>query len=638
MKIEKLCEEIKKGKVVFFVGAGVSANSPSNLPIASEMVDRICMAIALKANVSKYRLHQFISLVKNIRFEVFFEELYFEIGNSAFEVFDIFKRGIPNPIHKFLSHALSLGNNVVTTNFDVLIEQSCKNKFQCNVIQKEKDFIYASSSTVPLDGYLFKLHGSLPLYGEIVSDELLASIRQVGRGLSHGKSLIIDRLLSEKMFIFLGYSGRDEFDIVPKFKNVPSIKRLHWVIHSSPGCELDQYVVELLKNIKGPSDYLHYDTFDFVAKLAQETGAAGFPLVRSPRISIDDDVFCNWANTHSFSPYLMMGGILDLAQQSHEADWFYHAILQASDAPIEVKTRSIIRLGINSRKRGKLDEAKRWADKSLTLAKESNNSVLIARAFNSLGVVARKQAKWSEAIKYYRAGIGLLEETSGHDVEDIAIMLEHNMAIALEKIGEREKALKHYQHIFSIEKGNGNVPGIALTLNNMGISYDNKQEYSKAIECYNESIRLKKLVGDSYGLGQTYHNIGLVQEHLNRLTKAIYWYDRSLKIKEKFSKDIHGIAQSKLNKARVLIHLNKNDIAETLTQEALVDLKRLRKDSDRSELGKAYENLSMIKQKSGEKKEVSKNLRLALNYYKIIGSEYDISRCQKLLGEIFGMY
>ena len=172
----------------------------------------------------------------------------------------------------------------------------------------------------------------------------------------------------------------------------------------------------------------------------------------------------------------------------------------------------------------------------------------------------------------------------------------------------------------------------------MGIAYDNKQEYSKAIECYNESIRLKKLVGDSYGLGQTYHNIGLVQEHLNRLTKAIYWYDRSLKIKKKFSKDIHGIAQSKLNKARVLIHLNKNDIAETLTQEALVDLKRLRKDSDRSELGKAYENLSMIKQKSGEKKEVSKNLRLALNYYKIIGSEYDISRCQKLLGEIFGMY
>src|SRR5206468_1478311 len=125
--------------------------------------------------------------------------------------------GRPNAWHAFLAAALRTGCCVVTTNFDVLIENACDGigARPHAVVGTEVDDSLSAKSV------LFKIHGSIG--GENGCDPLSSvalAVRQVGLGLSMRQTRLLRALIENRPLIVLGYSGRDDFDILPALLNL----------------------------------------------------------------------------------------------------------------------------------------------------------------------------------------------------------------------------------------------------------------------------------------------------------------------------------------------------------------------------------------------------------------------------------
>ena len=112
-------EYIKDGKsLTFLVGAGCSVLTPSNLPNARDFIKLIIESTIIKSEVDK------ISSLENLTLEELLWIIYSVVGeNSDFSLIDFFSEcDKPNIEHFFLAEMITSGSNVITTNFDHLIE------------------------------------------------------------------------------------------------------------------------------------------------------------------------------------------------------------------------------------------------------------------------------------------------------------------------------------------------------------------------------------------------------------------------------------------------------------------------------------------------------------------------------------
>jgi len=135
--IRFLAEELEKGKLVVFVGAGVSKNS--GLPDWKELIKDYAEYRGIKEFTSK----EYLTIPEEV-FERYGSLKYYEIAEKRFS-----GKYFPNSIHKILKE-MDL-TYIITTNYDTLIEDEIKN---LQVVSKDEDLPYTSSNRM-----LIKMHG-----------------------------------------------------------------------------------------------------------------------------------------------------------------------------------------------------------------------------------------------------------------------------------------------------------------------------------------------------------------------------------------------------------------------------------------------------------------------------------------------
>jgi hypothetical protein len=143
--IKEITRASKFGKLVFFIGAGLS--KLSGYPTWSELVDKYYIEIHGKKKTTDYSSDDFLQ-VPQIYFDVKEENGYDNIIEKVFSV-----NVSPNPIHYKI---LALNPvHIITTNYDNLIEKTCwqRGKYYSH-ISAEEDVAEASSTR-----YLLKAHG-----------------------------------------------------------------------------------------------------------------------------------------------------------------------------------------------------------------------------------------------------------------------------------------------------------------------------------------------------------------------------------------------------------------------------------------------------------------------------------------------
>ena len=254
--IRELQRDLRRGELVLVVGAGVSSAPPSTLPLAGGLVREVRRQLLGEVDRSLGKIDVrpevlFRSVARHKRKELI-ELLIFMLGSRRFN------RG-----HELCACAMNLGNGVVTTNFDILIETACETLGLAN----------ASN--------LLKLHGSIDQ-----PRSLMFSIDHITKPLTARARRALRHLTRDKTVLVLGYSGLDQFDVMPALAAC-SYRRVIWVMHDkrarSPVVtppnnrwisqlnDLDHVKCDtnrLLTNLLAPT--LHYDLDPKAARIVVE--------------------------------------------------------------------------------------------------------------------------------------------------------------------------------------------------------------------------------------------------------------------------------------------------------------------------------------------------------------------------------
>ena len=219
---------IRRGEATFFVGAGVSAPPPSSLPLAAGLVATLIAPVLQPLMLPPGLARSVARALVGLRPEVITDVLMEHLGIDAARPLQRALHGQPNAWHGFLAAALGTGCCLITTNFDSLIEKAG------DAIGARRQTVIGAAveDDVAAKSILFKIHGSLGggNAGDALSSVALA-VRQVGRGLSMRQTRLLGALIEDRPLIVLGYSGRDDFDILPALLNVQRTASGLWVVH-----------------------------------------------------------------------------------------------------------------------------------------------------------------------------------------------------------------------------------------------------------------------------------------------------------------------------------------------------------------------------------------------------------------------
>jgi hypothetical protein len=230
-------------RLAIWVGAGISHDPPSALPLANELksflLSEICQGGSLR-DFHEQRLLNGKDIGETLRtypLEAFIESLSknHDILNMMAEVF---RSGSPNKNHFLLARLAIEGRvcEILTTNFDLLIERALE-QLGC---MKGKDFQVYVTETEFLQHdlqchiALSKIHGSAH-----DTESMRITLSQVSsQMLAPGRIEALKRFLckEEGDVLVIGYSASDDFDINPALSAMKPTKRIFLVRHS-PGVQ-----------------------------------------------------------------------------------------------------------------------------------------------------------------------------------------------------------------------------------------------------------------------------------------------------------------------------------------------------------------------------------------------------------------
>ncbi len=238
---EKLLARYKASDLLFVIGAGASRNHPSNIPLGEELTKFILEKACGESESSVFinTWHLFSTTIRE-----YDENLVFTIPrletilgcidemdnmlerNSILQGITAWANTPPNNNHDCLASFVKNGANIITTNFDLGIENSYTQQYGA-LNRKIIDGISVFSSEVA--GEICHIHGC----ALDDTNQLGATMKKVKNGFGDSIELLLKAMLKQsKLIIFLGYSVSDSFDITPFFESTETTAIL-FVQHST---------------------------------------------------------------------------------------------------------------------------------------------------------------------------------------------------------------------------------------------------------------------------------------------------------------------------------------------------------------------------------------------------------------------
>ncbi|MHA1642797.1 MAG: SIR2 family protein, partial [Promethearchaeota archaeon] len=246
--------------LVFLIGAGCSSIEPSNAPIGRKIIETLIKFFLNKSEVKKILSIENIKLEKTLSVlqEVFDENL------KIIEYFNEFTN--PNLVHFFIARMLKEGSLVMTTNFDPLIELALlrdgvpKKKIIPLITKRDFDKVKNVENYIKTKRYLIgKIHGSPKNFitGANTKKELVKTIKVLGNAeknkglfqLEPFKARFLDSATKERSLIVMGYSGRNDDDIIPTIKALSGLKEIFWINHVEEKKEIEEVIEIRKKNL-----------------------------------------------------------------------------------------------------------------------------------------------------------------------------------------------------------------------------------------------------------------------------------------------------------------------------------------------------------------------------------------------------
>lgn len=614
----KLLRESKK--LTFLVGAGCSVDLPSNLSTAKSMMKAIIEYSCPKSEIQK------ILNINELRFEELVE-LFRNIIDPDLTILDYYGNcSKPNLQHMFLAQMIKKGNFVITTNFDSLIEYALlklktPKEAIIPVITKE-DFekYYNPYKLIEESKYpIYKIHGSTKniITGEKTKTSLIATLQSLGANkkgtnllsVEYYKKPLLEKISETRSLVVIGYSGGDDFDIIPTLKTLKKFENIYWINHkkneykSEEIYEIEQADNELVNGIENINIILaSIKKVNFSTKIY--------------KINIDSSIL-----------------IKNLVDFEYELESEPFPITPEQWLRERIKNPNLIlKWGLTNKiyyRFNEFNESLRCSEEMLRLSRENNDHFYLAEAYNNLGKAHMSLYNYDMSIDYYKKALksyielqysegiiniynsyGLIYNEKGNYNKSIYfykkalriinliikkkinsnLRIKFLKSIALNNIaggynsqGYLEKSLTFYEESLSIAESIGNIMGMAAIIDNLGSIFHQKGNIEKALEYYNKAKDIFKIIYDQRGeiacsnkIGKYYYDQGNLKE-----AKRIWEYNLEYAKKNNY---ISSIIITNNNIGSLLVREGNNDDAMKFFEQSLEISKKLDKSENTSQL------------------------------------------------------
>jgi CHAT domain-containing protein/tetratricopeptide (TPR) repeat protein len=161
-----------------------------------------------------------------------------------------------------------------------------------------------------------------------------------------------------------------------------------------------------------------------------------------------------------------------------------------------------------------------------------------AGIISNIGSIYSALGEKQKALDHYNQALSILRVAG--NPSSVATIL-NNIGSIYSALGENQKALEYYNQALAISVAAGNRPTGAKTLTNMGQAYSALGENQKALDYYNQALSLSRSVGDRPVEAKTLNNIGTLLESQKQPQIAIVFLKQSISLYETLRQDIRTL-------------------------------------------------------------------------------------------------
>lgn len=307
-------------------------------------------------------------------------------------------------------------------------------------------------------------------------------------------------------------------------------------------------------------------------------------------------------------------------------------------------------------------------EKIIYLTKDDRDMVnLSANAHLMVGEIYSRQAGWQNCFSFISKAIDLF--SSINDVKGVA-KCENLLGTVYGDLGDIQKAIENFES--ALEKSNDelNYTDKGKIEINLGIIKSIKGLFDEALVYFKRALINYEKVGDKKRIAEIHQNIGMVYYKMDALQLALNEFDESLALATE-SNYLQQIGIGYLSKASVYTKMNDHSLANAfadkslevshklndkltiadvykikgiiqknvsnflLAENYLLTSLRLNEEAgNQLNLAETYQELGLLYKQMNKIEESKKYFNLALDYFKTINSEPDVSSLQKLLDQI----
>jgi len=606
-----------------FVGAGISKNSPSSLPLAKEfrlhLFHELCFSIGEESvsNVYSERTNSipFESLVQTVT----------EYSRNFFGVLlNILKSGVPNSNHYLFARMAKqqLVKKIITTNFDTMLEKAFQEeKVDFNVLFSDSQFSNTNLESVKAP-IICKVHGSV---------EDPSSIKVTLNAISQ-KTLLESRLKvieyffknSDKDLLIIGYSFSDEFDINPFLRGIDSKRKIFVIKHTTDGSFKIEKLKSALQNFDGIQ--IKCDTNELLGYFWKRL-FNGSPKLTQSRVRGDwTDELSAWCKflSHGRRVYLVAqilfdAGEADVAKSVLEKG---NKITQDFDVALANKL-----LGTIYRMKGDLEKSGELLKTGLSLFFKLADNVRVAETLFQLGALEKTKCEYDNALSYYHRSLETCQKAK--ILLGMSRILNEIAAIH-RRLGNLSKAEEIYEQAIKLEESVGDLSGQAASFHGLGMVKRFRNRNVEAESLFQKSLEIGEKIGEQTHIAASLHELGLVYTGMKKYELAKQFFERSLEITKHLGYRL-GISWRLHDLGSVFLLTRNYDKAEELYTQSL-DIKK--SIGDQQGVAASLCQLGMVQMYRGNFDEAERLYNESLEICKKIGDKYHEKIVEKNLLEL----
>ena len=590
-------------EIAYLVGAGISTPLPSALPDASAFISSLADAITDDPKLRAAILSRTFSANSNKRFKGDFLRFEAIMGciklaiDPELQLLRVYGEcAIPNSYHFFLAEQLKQGVIVLTTNFDNLIEIACRTRgIDYSLVVSDEQLNAFIKSPSSIRHPLIKLHGGYDLvdsggYKQHGVMNIKATLQDVGTVYLGSRSdqltSVLTTIMNNRHLVVIGYSGCDDFDIMPCLMKEHPLKGITWIDHNDQATEVIEHPSVSLPDLPPYRLLTAHGQIPSTLKI--------FRGVTSRILGIEicnaatnkrfywNQVFANWAKEYLASnsqKSLLLGHILATLERWEESveilesisrdtllEWQLEvlyfelaclyiylndtkrAILMLSDladsereiAGVPLKGFAYYNLARLNTNMGQYTEAKMYLDTAMKIFERVRDHGRICDCLHELGRIGIETGHSDSAIKNLEMSVKISEMAG--DIVGAAISYGE-IARALCSQGNLDEAEAFAQKAMNLLTLHGNQTGLGIAHHTLGYILAMREDYAGAASEFKRAIEYERSVGDKLDLGHSLHALGDMYLVMKEVNKAQECLKESLRIKREIN-DKKGIANS----------------------------------------------------------------------------------------------